>query len=648
MTAASGRSAPAASGRKGIGVRCLLMVLVLVPLNITFLVSGNWLSGSGAFAGSMATPAVCGLFILTLLNLALKRVRPSWAFAPGELIAVYVALALSTCLCATTTDWGAALAPSITWPIWNASPGNGWEQMMWPSLPPWLIVTDRYALQGFYFGGTSPYQRQVLLAWAQPALWWTAWLSAMLWVSLCLNVIVRRRWSREERLPFPMTVLPLSLTDPQIRLFRSTLFWLGFAGSACVLINNTVSGYLPAVPAVPLVANLDPYIANRFPWDGLRDAWLSWEPWYVGLSYLMPVDLAFSLVVFNILWRAEYVLARLMGWMVSPYAGFPYGDQQTIGGYLAVIGFVLWLDRHYLVHVLRKAVGLRSRADDSEEAFSYRIAVLGAVGGLGFLWWFFARAGMSTAVTLVFLMLYFLMGLVMGRIRAHLGPPYHGMSGVMPEFALTEFPGTRALGPRALAMLALVRPYMLDQGLNPAPVQLEALRMAERSALQRSRLACVMVGAIALGMLAYFWANIHFGYRAGLGTGMTHPWMVVTARAPAEKLDEWLRGPTPANWAGVGAIGVGAAAAGLLMVLKLRFPSWPLHPVALPLASGWLIDTIMPAVISTLIVKALVLRYGGLRAHRRTLPFFLGMIAGSAVALVSTSVIARVLAVVRW
>jgi len=648
MTAAPRQSASGPTGPSaGIGARCLLMVLLFVPLNVAFLVSGNWLLGSGAFGGSMTTPAVCGLFVLAMVNLALKRLAPRWAFAPGELITVYVALALSTCLCATTTDWGAALAPSITWPVWNASAGNDWQAMMWPNLPPWLIVTNHHALEGFYIGRTNPYQREVLLAWAQPALWWTAWLTAMLWVSLCLNVIVHRRWSQEERLPFPMTVLPLSMTDPQTRLFRSGLFWVGAAGAASVLIMNSLSGFLPAVPAIPLVVNLDPYIANRFPWDGLRGAWLSWEPWYVGLSYLMPVDLAFSLVVFNIAWRAEYVLARLMGWMVSPYEGFPYGDQQTIGSYLGVIGFVLWLDRRYLLQVFRKAVGLHSRADDSDEVFSYRTATLGAIGGLGFLWWFFARAGMSNTVIPVFLGLYFLMGLVMGRMRAHLGPPYHGMSGVMPEFALTEFPGTRALGARTLGMLALVRPYMLDQGLNPTPVQLEALRMAERPGLQRNRLAWVMVGVTALGMLAYFWANIQVGYSVGLGTGAAHQWMTITARDPAERLDEWLRGPTLGNWSGLAAIAVGLGATGLLMLVKVRFPAWPLHPVALPLATGWVIDTIMPAVIGTLVVKAVLLRYGGLRAHRRALPFFLGITTGSAVTLVCTSIVFRALALSR-
>ena len=47
----------------------------------------------------------------------------------------------------------------------------------------------------------------------RPAMWWSAWAVALAWVTLCLNVIVRRRWSEEEQLPFPMTILPLQMTE---------------------------------------------------------------------------------------------------------------------------------------------------------------------------------------------------------------------------------------------------------------------------------------------------------------------------------------------------------------------------------------------------------------------------------------------------
>jgi len=38
----------------------------------------------------------------------------------------------------------------------------------------------------------------------------------------------------------------------------------------------------------------------------------------------------------------------------------------------------------------------------------------------------------------------------------------------------------------------------------------------------------------------------------------------------------------------------------------------------------------LPAIIISWLIKLLLLRYGGLRAHRKALPFFLGLLVGSA------------------
>jgi hypothetical protein len=548
----------------------------------------------------------------------------------GEVIAVYMALVIGVGMTASVWDWGGSIATVIAWPIWNAGPENQWQQLVWPNLPSWLVVTDRDVLAGFFLGDTSPYHHQILLAWLRPALWWTAWAVALLWVSMCLNVIFRRRWSQEEQLPFPMTILPLEMTDTRITLFGNPLWWIGVAASAGLALFNMVSRFLPAFPVIPTSFDLGPFITNNPPWDALRTPALDWELWHIGLSYLMPVDLAFSMIVFNLVWRSEYVVSRILGWTIDPWSGFPYGDQQTIGSFSALMVAVLWLDRRYLLQVGRKALGLQSAADDREEAFSYRTAAVGALGGLAFLWYFLVRAGMTHLVVCVFLLLYFAMAMVMSRMRAHLGPPNHEMYGAMPEFALTQFPGTRAMGSRGLGVLAILRPYMGEQRPNPAPAQLEGLRMAERASINPAHLAAVMMAVVPLTMLFYFWASVHVGYGLGLGTSNISRSTIFVARDTSEKLDSWLRTPTGPNWGGVEAIGVGFGGTLLLMALKLRFAAWPLHPVAFPLAFGYPIDVMMPAIIVAFVVKLLLLRYGGLRAHRRALPLFLGLLVGSA------------------
>ena len=622
---------PSALGRRPapLRARAFLLILLLVPPVVFLMVWADWLVGGDGALDSLIGAAVAIITLLATLNLALQRWRPAWAFSPGELIAVYVAIAMSVGLTGSVWCWGGNIAPTIAYPIWMASPANQWDHLLLPNLPPGLTVADRDALEGFMIGHSTPYRLDVLRAWAQPALWWTAWVAAVLWVVLCFSVIVRRRWSQEEKLPFPLTAVPLHLAEPRQRLFGSPLWWLGLGLSSALGLLGVLNLFLPSLPTVTTYLDLTNFLTNNRPWDAIRTTSLSWSPWDIGLSYLMPVDLAFSLLVFNLLWRAEYVGARLGGWLTNAWGGFPYGDQQVIGAYLSLMAVVFWLDRRYLSQVLRRALGLPSAADDSGEAFTYRAAVFGGLAGLLFLWWFLFRAGMSTLIALPFLALLFLMISAMLRMRAHIGPPSHWMYGTMPEFVLTQFPGTRAIGPRGLGLIALLRPFMYEQNSHPAPIQLEALRMADQAAFSPRLLVLVMVAVVPLTMLSYFWASLHVGYDYGLA-GKAYQDMVFVCRQTSDKLDDWLRAPGAPNWSGVEAIGLGFTVTAALMYLKLRFPLWPLHPVAFPLAFSWTIDSMIPAVAATWTFKVLLLRYGGLRAHRRALPFFLGLLAGDA------------------
>ncbi len=630
LDATEGKLSPAKiDKRPPLRLRAIIAILVAVPLMSLFGVWGSWVEGGTGPAQSLNSVAVAVLFGLTAINLLLRRRRPNWAFSPGELLALY--LVIVTCMSITGGIWlwGGSLPATIAYPTWAATPDNRWEEILLPMLPHGLIVTDRNALEGFVAGGSSAYRLEVLRAWFAPALYWTVWITVTLWITLCLNVIVRRRWSGEEKLAFPMTILPMHLTDPTGRLFRDRLFWIGAGISVVIGTFNTLHNFLPAVPAITTAVEIESILTNNPPWDAIRGVALYWGPWPIGLSYLMPLDFAFSLIVFNLFWKAEYMFSRMMGWLISPWSGFPYGDQQNIGAYLALMGAVLWLDRRYLLQVVRRAAGLSSSLDDREEGFSYRLALLGLLGGAGFLWWFYHRNGMSGPIAAIFIFLHFAMIMAIVRMRAQIGPPAHWMYGTMPEFVLTQFPGTRSVGMRGLAMIALMRSFMTEQEANPAPVQLEGLRIAERGAVQSKHLAWAMMLSIPLIMLSFFWATIHIGYHRGLGSGAPSDLVSISSSAMA-KLETWIHDPTGPNWSSTASIGIGAFISLVLMALKLRLTSFPLHPMAFPLAFSWAIDAMLPAITITWIIKSLLLRYGGLRAHQKALPFFLGLIVGEA------------------
>jgi len=175
----------------------------------------------------------------------------------------------------------------------------------------------------------------------------------------------------------------------------------------------------------------------------------------------------------------------------------------------------------------------------------------------------------------------------------------------------------------------MLRPFMFEQEANPAPIQLEGLRIAERGVVRASHFAWAIILAVPLTMLCYFWASVHIGYQFGVAAKSPTNLLAICSDMTT-KLDTWLRNPGAPNWSGTIGIGAGIVVALLLMNLKLRVPVFPLHPMAFPLAFSWAIDALLPAIILTCVIKALLLRYGGLRAHQRALPFFLGLIVGDA------------------
>jgi len=616
---------------RGITARAVVIALALLPLNALLVMKSLYAVGWATGTESLMHNAVALLFLLVLANALLRRRRPSLAFAPGELLVIYVTVVIATGLISSFWDVGGAVVGNITYPFWAATDGNQWERLVWPNLPEWLTVRDGETLSGFYLGQASLYRWSIVKAWAGPALWWAGLVGAMMWTCLCMQALVRRRWADEEKLPFPFATLPVQLADERFGLLKSKVFWLAVLLSAGLGTWNTLAGLFPALFSIPTYFDFTSYVANRHPWQFLRYTDLRFGPWELGLTYLMPLDLVLSLMLASLMWDAVFVASGYLGWSVSPWSGFPYSDRQATGSLFALWLTVMWLDRRYLAQVLRRAIGLRSSlSDDGEEALGYRAAALGAAAGLGFLWWALARGGMQQWVIAAFLAMYFSILMVLTRVRAQLGPPSHELREGMPDYIIFTTAGTRALTPRTLGMLALLRPYLWHQRNQQAPAQLEAMKMAEGGRMERRRLALVLALAAPIAILSYFWASLHLGYQMGIGTGKVNRLLLQVPGYIAQELDGNLRHPAPGDWSGTAAIGVGAALTALLAWLKLTFQWWPLHPVALPISLGWVIHGMLPAMFITWLLKGLLLRYGGLRAHRRALPFFLGLLAGSA------------------
>ena len=489
-------------------------------------------------------------------------------------------------------------------------------------------MTDKATLDGLYLGQSTLYRAHFLAAWAVPVAIWTAFVSLLVFMMLCINAIVRKRWTEEERLTYPLVLLPLEMTDTRHGLYKSRLFWIGFAIAATIDVMSGLNYWFPNVPAFTVRVQTLPIFNDR-PWNGMQPFNLSFYPFVIGLGILLPLDLLFSCWFFYFFWKAQHVAAIAFAWDVVPR--FPFVNEQSFAGYIGLAVFAIYSGRHYFAATVRRALGRSTgaEADDSREPWSYRTAYLGLIGGSLLLMGFCVACGMSLWVAVVFFAIYFLLSIAVTRVRAELGPPAHDLHNGGPEIFLINAFGAREMGPRNLTMFSFFFFFNRAYRAHPMPFQLEGFKVAERARLDARRLSVAMMVAAVGGCLSAFWAFLHIGYGLGVGTAKcVGPVTWAFGPEPWNRLQDWMQAPQPPNASALAAMAIGFAFTILLMAMRMRFYWWPFHPVGYAVSSSWSLNIIWLPLLIAWAVKLVLLRYGGLKLYRDSLPFFLGLILG--------------------
>jgi hypothetical protein len=611
--------------RGGSFVRAAFVAIPLIVLDAFWIIEAQNIGRGPYFTAiSLFANVFFLLAVVTGANAVVRRFRPRAALVQAELLVVYTMLAVGAAM--VGHDFLPALVMMMGHVTWFANGSNGWQGRFGAYLPPHLVVSDKEALKGYYEGHSTLYTPEHLHAWLGPAAWWVVFVIVLFWCMMCLNVLVRQGWQDRERLPFPVVEIPLQMTEPGGRLWRDRLFWAGFALVASVEFLNGLVYLYPSIPDIPIKAvNVQGTgIFATHPWNAVGYTCYSFYPFVVGLGYLLPLDLTFSCWFFYLFWKAQLVLSRAMAWDVTP--DFPFVREQSFGGYMAVLAFMLWNGRNYFKQVWKTVQGQPSDVSDDREALSYRQATLGFVIGFAFLVWFMVYAGLSPLVAVVAFVIYFALSLAITRMRAELGPPVHDLHFSGPDYMLTHAFGTPAFGAKDLTVLTFFYWFNRAYRSHAMPIGIEGLKAAghERSA-QRGMFGAAMVAAI-VGIIAGFWAYLHLAYTGG--TQATFAINSYFAGEAFSRLNGWIQTPQPPNPLANAATGIGFAFCALLMLARSRFPWWPFHPFGYAISSSWAMNNVWLPLLMAWIVKGLVLRYGGVRLYRGAMPFFLGLILG--------------------
>ncbi len=611
-----------------------------------------------------------GLVLMTFLfvvgiNGPLSRWAPRFAFSTGELIVAF-SMALVSC---TMPSGGLMrwLPHSIIAPWWHAQASKEFRDLLVNlRVPDWLFPdlgsSDRNTwfnspiVNGFmqrWTGiGPPPYW-----AWARVVLVWGVPTFAAYGAVMCLMAIVRRQWAENERLPFPLAQIQLSLLESPRPgqwfngLMRNRVFWVGFAMIFALHMWNGGFRYFPKyIPEIPVKYNLSGVLANPpfiYADGGLKAGTLFFT--VVGVTYFLNSSISFSI------WAAFIAMQiyKMIEGQLSGDPTIPGMVDQRFGGIVAFALAMIWIGRQHWKLVLAQAFRGERPGEPRGRYLSYRAAFWGLVLSYAVFvgWLMLAGSDFVGAVLLATMLL--LLFVITARFVAETGivhspalvPLYRPLH-YMVMGGMTHRPSVESF-----YLTAIHESTHYDQRETLAVYGSHAMRLADQTLFAESsrsadqaqrklsrRFMIVLALALVVGYV-FSWAGVlgtEYKYGATLdrtqdspinywGTNMAR-WSVLDGSIAYQDGVYNLRHDPATNF------GFGFGLTALLSVLRLRYVWWPFHPI------GYLILQTFPGNIlwfsffAGWLCKQLVVRFGGHRLYQNARPFFVGMIVGESVA----------------
>ncbi len=583
---------------------------------------------------SLPLNVIAILFVLTLLNSALRRFAPRWALSQAELLITYSMLAVGSVIA------GWSFVPLLlAWllaPVTLATKENRYEELFGQLLPPWLVPTDERAIGDLLAGKVNFWQVEYLKVWAVPLAAWTIFLLCFIGAMACVSVIVRQRWAEEERLTFPVVRLPYELTRPGASLLTNRWLWVGFVLSAGSALFSGLNRFFPVVPAIstPLFFLGDSFEA--VPWNAMAQFGLPIRiyPWVVGFGILMPQEVLFSYWFFYWFVLLQKAALTAFGWQVS--ADSPLIRKEVGGAMLALLPAIIWSGRSYFKAVWWRILRRPGGADDSQEPLPYRAAFIIMLICVTIMLLMLWAAGMSPWLSIFVLAIYFAFTIAVTRARAEMGGPANELGLLNHDAMLVGIFGGGIFRPRDLTMLSLTSWWGTAYGQDPIPHQIEGYKLAQLAGFSNRKMLLALTLAAVVGVPAAFIMLLGPLYKMGIDAPFCgYRGTIYNASGISyARLANWLSvgaPPDPENSHQLAAMGGGFFFSLFLYAMRARHFWWPFHPLGFVMAGNYYTNFFWPSIFVAWVTKSLLFRYGGRSGYTRMLPLFFGFILGDAI-----------------
>lgn len=591
---------------KTVIIGCVFVLLIVIFDPIRVILS----KGASLTSDYSIGAAFFYFFLIILINGFIRIFSKSASLSAPELIIIFGMMAVG---CAIPT-WGFTLNLIPMLPGMYYYGDAGLREVLLPHIKEWLTITDTNSINWF-FEGLPRGENIPWAVWVKPLSYWFILILAVYILSIIIMVLISRKWIEDERLLYPLTIVPHRLSEKTKEhlfpdIFRQKLFWGGFLFPLIVLSIKSLNTYFPLFPEL------------RFEWTlpfFRRTNYLYIRLYFevIALMFFVPAEISLSIWLFYLLMFFQTGMFNIMGisfpspepWTISGVAvGY-----ESMGAMFMMVLLMLWKERIYWKQTLRNKE-------------NYLLLSTGLLCFLTIVFWL-TLTGLKFYYSIVFTVIAFLTFTGITRVVCEAGTPY-ARSGAVPAGITLNLFGSKAISAGGVTALGFTSPWACDLRTMVMTSIANFLKLAHSFKIPVKKVIIAGISAIILGLIGSSWSIINLAYKYGainLGGWQFTSYVPYTMR--------WMRDYI-VNPLGFGKyqfffLGVGGTVYIILWFLRIRFIGFPIHPIGLTISATWPVSVTWFSIFLGWFFKFMVLRYGGQKVYKNTQLFFMGIIVGT-------------------
>jgi hypothetical protein len=585
------------------------------------------------------------LFWLTVITALARKLFNIKTFLTGtELLFTWGLMILVSGI--AYTGFARTFFINLTAPYYFASVENRWQEVLHPFLLKNLFPQDGKAIEMLYNGINGGQDMGWLeLAskvpwhtWALPFLSWGFFIFICYFLILSLIHMITRQAMENERMNFPLLIVPKmmqnALDQKKLSSFFGNRFLLiGLGIPICLHLLNGLNFYFPSFPHINTLILAGPYFPKQGILTGFIKLKLYFYPAFIGFAFLASKQVSFSFWFFFILGAFFTGVLSVTGYSFpASELGTTFGptlsspeETQMIGAFIVFAIFLIWLARFHFAEMTKNALRFGQGNNHSNHTDD-KLAFWGTGFGFIMLVIWFSFHGVSVFQSIVLITFFVLFTMVATRVICQGGVTYFTLT-VAPLDAVNTIFGLKIFSSLALVLAGISQKILfVDLRESVAPSILHTRRITRHAtgqgkitfAILMAMILCLLVSAIAMILLCY-----RYGIRE-----LQLDWATRTTVSMYNNLFPLLQNSIEQGDSIRLFAATGAVVMCILVICYHRFYWWPLHPIGYLMVYSSAMKILWLSFFIGWVFNTLCMRYGGVILFKKMRYFFVGLIMG--------------------